>query len=133
MGLTAFVCADLEPLLTPDHLTPSLRPLRSREEERKFIFGEVVEEGAEEGGAREVTLAWAPPGVPSMLATKYLRALPQEHLSIQVTCHLTPVTSHLSPVTCHPSPDPCHMPPDPCHLSPVSCHLTPVTCPLSPG
>ena len=34
---------------------------------------------------REVTLAWAPPGVPSMLATKYLRSLPQEHLSIQVS------------------------------------------------
>ena len=59
------------------------RPLRSREEERKFIYGEVVEE-VEEGGSREVTLAWAPPGVPSMLATKYLRSLPQEHLSIQV-------------------------------------------------
>ena len=59
------------------------RPLRSREEERKFIYGEVVEE-VEEGGTREVTLAWAPPGVPSMLATKYLRSLPQEHLSIQV-------------------------------------------------
>jgi len=68
-----------------DHFVGKIfdRPLRSREEERKFIFGEVVEEGAEEGGAREVTLAWAPPGVPSMLATKYLRALPQEHLSIQ--------------------------------------------------
>ena len=59
------------------------RPLRSREEERKFIYGEVVEE-VEEGGTREVTLAWAPPGVPSMLATKYLRSIPQEHLSIQV-------------------------------------------------
>ena len=41
-------------------------------------------EEVEEGGAREVTLAWAPPGVPSMLATKYLRSIPQEHLSIQV-------------------------------------------------
>ena len=38
----------------------------------------------DEEGAREVTLAWAPPGVPSMLATKYLRSIPQEHLSIQV-------------------------------------------------
>jgi len=68
-----------------DHFVGKIfdRPLRSREEERKFIYGEVVEEDLEEGGTREVTLAWAPPGVPSMLATKYLRSLPQEHLSIQ--------------------------------------------------
>ena len=31
-----------------------LRPLRSREEERKFIYGEVVEEDLEEGGTRFV-------------------------------------------------------------------------------
>ena len=32
----------------------------------------------------KVTLDWAPPGVPSTLATKYLRSLPSLHVPIQV-------------------------------------------------
>ena len=36
---------------------------------------------------REIKLDWVPPGVTSDLASKYMRSLPQEHLSIQVrTC-----------------------------------------------
>ena len=62
------------------------RPLRTKAEERKFIFGDVFEENHDTAGAganAEVVLDWAPPGVSNSLASKYLRSLPEGHVSIQ--------------------------------------------------
>jgi len=58
------------------------RPLRTKAEECKFIYGEVFEDYDDDGDT-EVVLDWAPPGVPSSLASKYLRSLPEGHVSIQ--------------------------------------------------
>ena len=58
------------------------RPLRTKEEECTFIYGEVVEDSRSDA-KKEVFLDWAPPGVTSSLASKYLRSLPEGHVSIQ--------------------------------------------------
>ena len=58
------------------------RPLRTKEEECTFIYGEVFD-GSQSDAKQEVLLDWAPPGVPSSLANKYLRSLPEGHVSIQ--------------------------------------------------
>ena len=61
-----------------------LRPLRTKAEECKFIYGEVVDDTTEDAvaAAKEVVLDWVPPGVASSLARKYLRSLPEGHVSI---------------------------------------------------
>jgi prickle len=61
------------------------RPLRTKAEECKFIYGDVFEDNFDIGAAAtsEVVLDWAPPGVSSSLASKYLRSLPEGHVSIQ--------------------------------------------------
>ena len=65
----------------------TIRPLRTKAEERKFIYGDVVEDTPDHDDAaaatEEVVLDWAPPGVSSSLASKYLRSLPDGHVSIQ--------------------------------------------------
>jgi len=58
------------------------RPLRSKEEECQFIYGEVSDD-IETQSHVEVTLDWAPPGIASSLASKYLKTLPQGHIPIQ--------------------------------------------------
>jgi len=58
------------------------RPLRTREEECTFIYGEVVNDSYEDE-KEEVVLDWVPPGVETSLASKYLKALPEGHVSIQ--------------------------------------------------
>jgi len=58
------------------------RPLRTREEECTFIYGEVVNDSYEDK-KEEVILDWVPPGLESSLASKYLKALPEGHVSIQ--------------------------------------------------
>jgi len=58
------------------------RPLRTKEEECTFIYGEVVNDSHEDI-KEEVVLDWAPPGVASSLASKYLKSLPEGHVSIQ--------------------------------------------------
>ena len=54
-------------------------------EKCKFIYGDVLEDIGEAAAAsnEEVVLDWAPPGVSSSLASKYLRSLPDGHVSIQ--------------------------------------------------
>jgi hypothetical protein len=66
-------------------VTLLFRPLRTKADECKFIFGDVVDEKRDAGAAatEEVVLDWAPPGVSSSLASKYLRSLPEGHVSIQ--------------------------------------------------
>ena len=61
------------------------RPLRTKAEECKFIYGDVFEENLDAGTAvsEEVVLDWAPPGVPTSLASAYLRSLPEGHVSLQ--------------------------------------------------
>ena len=58
------------------------RPLRTKEEECTFIYGEVVDDSHVDA-KEEVVLDWAPPGVGNSLASKYLRSLPEGHVSIQ--------------------------------------------------
>jgi len=58
------------------------RPLRTKEEECTFIYGEVVNDNHVDK-KEEVILDWAPPGVANSLARKYLKALPDGHVSIQ--------------------------------------------------
>ena len=57
-----------------------IRPLRTKEEERLFIYGDVFEDGDTK---EELLLDWAPPGVTNWIASKYLRSLPEGHLPIQ--------------------------------------------------
>jgi len=60
------------------------RPLRSQAEERTFIYGEVFEDSpAAAQAGQQVMLDWAPGGVSSYIASKYLRSLPDGHVSIQ--------------------------------------------------
>ena len=59
-----------------------IRPLRTREEECTFIYGEVVNDSYEDE-KEEVVLDWVPPGVEISVASKYLKALPEGHVSIQ--------------------------------------------------
>jgi len=64
------------------------RPLRTRAEEHKFIYGDMVEPGQDSckpaaHPQKEVILDWVPPGLSNTLASKYMRALPQDHLPIQ--------------------------------------------------
>ena len=57
--------------------------MRTKAEECKFIYGDVFEEHAGTAVTEEVVLDWAPPGVPNSLASKYLRSLPEGHVSLQ--------------------------------------------------
>ena len=61
--------------------------MRTKADERKFIFGDVIEDTTDHddvaAATEEVVLDWAPPGVSSSLASKYLRSLPDGHVSIQ--------------------------------------------------
>jgi len=61
------------------------RPMRTKAEECKFIYGEVIDDTVNVGAkaSDEIVLDWAPPGVSNSLASKYLRSLPEEYLSIQ--------------------------------------------------
>jgi prickle len=58
------------------------RPLRTKEEECTFIYGEVASASCVDD-KEEVVLDWAPPGVATSLARKYLKSLPEGHVSIQ--------------------------------------------------
>ena len=58
------------------------RPLRTKEEECTFIYGEVVDDSHVDA-KEEVILDWAPPGVGSSLASKFLKSPPEGHLPIQ--------------------------------------------------
>jgi len=61
------------------------RPLRTKADECKFIYGDIIEDNNDDAAdaEEEVVLDWAPPGVSSILASKYLRSLPDGHVSIQ--------------------------------------------------
>ena len=59
------------------------RPLRTREEEHSFIYGDVVEDIDNHDKNTPVTLDWAPPGASTKLVSKYLKSLGEEFLPIQ--------------------------------------------------
>ena len=59
--------------------------MRTKADECKFIYGDIIEDNNDDAAdaEEEVVLDWAPPGVSSILASKYLRSLPDGHVSIQ--------------------------------------------------
>jgi len=60
------------------------RPLRTKAEELVFMYGDVFEdEFNQQKAGVELKLDWVPPGVTVDIAAKYLKSLPQEHISIQ--------------------------------------------------
>ena len=59
------------------------RPLRTREEEHSFIYGDVMEDLDQFSKDTKVTLDWSPPGVSTKLVSKYLKSLGEDFLPIQ--------------------------------------------------
>ena len=60
------------------------RPLRTQAEELTFIYGEVFSSNSSTTEAHaEVSLDWAPPGLPGYLTSQYLLSLPADHLPVQ--------------------------------------------------
>ena len=60
------------------------RPLRTQAEELTFIYGEVFNSNSSTTEAHaEVSLDWAPPGLPGYLTGQYLLSLPADHQPVQ--------------------------------------------------
>ena len=60
------------------------RPLRTQAEELTFIYGEGFNSNSSTTEAHaEVSLDWAPPGLPGYLTSQYLLSLPADHQPVQ--------------------------------------------------
>ena len=87
--MNAFVLINYEALIDNRGSNEVLyrRPLRSKEEERTFIYGDVFD--TPDGGDaadrvdERVLLSWAPSGVSTSVASEYLRSLPEGHVSLE--------------------------------------------------